>query len=112
MYNLNTATHKSSAFPFAPPPPYQPPCHTRHSTSTAPPAPSEPTISRLEKLERLEETLRAYIPVCERLFDWGLNVGSMLVFGVAIGMLVVLSVGIALFLLSFLLYQGWKMVVG
>lgn len=52
------------------------------------------------------------MPVCERLFDWGLKVGSMLVFGVAMGMLVVLSVGIALFLLSFLLYQGWKMVVG
>ncbi|KFZ18675.1 hypothetical protein V502_04002 [Pseudogymnoascus sp. VKM F-4520 (FW-2644)] len=38
---------------------YQPPCHARHSTSTAPLAPPEPTISRLEKLERLEETLRA-----------------------------------------------------
>lgn len=112
MHNLNTATHNSSASPSAPPPPYQPPCHARHSTATTPPTPPEPTLSRLEKLERLEETLRAYIPVCERLFDWGLKAGSMLVFGVAIGTLVVLSVGIALFLLSFLLYQAWKMVVG
>lgn len=105
MHTPQTATHNFNPPPSVLPPPCRPPCFLCRKT---PPAPAEPATSLLVKLERLEETLKAYSPVCIRLFELGLTAGTMVILGTMMATVAVLVVGGASALLLCLLIEGLK----
>ena len=109
MHTPKTAAHNFKPPPSVLPPRCPPPCFLCRKT---PPAPAEPATSLLVKLERLEETLKAYGPVCVRLFELGLHAGLMVILGTVMATLVVLTVGGASALLLCLLVEGLKAIMG